>query len=1574
MLKRKPFSIQPPDKVLSRSNDLGYAGIYPQRELQDEDELSESNVRQGFVDRPHPILQDERLSAFELYYQDSNHTNLLNGLSGFISEVLKNQRGIGTIPDVSRYKLPDRVVVSDIKQWMTKLANENESLQELAKGVPQGVKGEQLVSLLIQHQVPVARATWLVRFVGASEIRLRRQAKPSEDSNYEEWTVAIVSQLRRLYDFINQPIIKQPKAIAESRRWNSSEERKRFLNRWKYMLSLIKYQYAEGLIDQRTFLRWVLDTFMRANFDQTFFMLQLANFQDTQAVASSKGNELVRQQHLQLSHLLQYMLVIAPDLGVAPKSWTQYKELILAVLDMSPQLIHMSRMRELLATTRLQLRERNEFLIHGGRTVSKSSQDPIEFLDNISLHTNLDELYAKWLYANDEETQLESLFQWAITPYRMGHHRPYIVGAILSRYAKDERLGERRDVQRPLQVFLDSFSSDSIQERQQLSELYGEMIRRDLFSLDTYIQRLISRGDLEGPAIHNRFAHIKDLPIYNASVNQINHRRVSLFGVSCHDDEEKAYLTVCETIISRFPDICGRPDLLPVARDIEQEYSLSRLDPNFVKRLEALPKYLRVRIAQWLANHVFGYLVTDKPIGVDNFKATLNPGNSKLSSRQLAVIVGMLESMKEHRIILKLCLWMLNKTIHRTIFPYIVDTFRRHQRIFHAMEELQSIFLAIFAKHLELRKSQKHDRCFVLTYLEIAGHVDELPLASGGRDAPTAFDDIRNLKDDQLTVAAATSNLTWSYQTNRDAVKSVFIYVFDNLRRIIQISKSIHNVRRTMEINVEVLRFLNDRCQFLDDLIIEYLNENVLSFLTSNNPTSRFECELLTNHSDFKSSSMLLFLSLLTIARVVSAQRLLHEFVDIVLKRATDDGLNYLLIPLYINTIRLSQIILAVADTSDIAPGLFLTTQDLQSIYTIRECDLMSDETLHCAPLRTFLILSKLAATISLTEDGSANLVASCIAEVRTPIIQDATSWLKRICVENPTWAYQVMVAVSADVGGVTIRLGTDASVLHFANCALFHSVVSDSTTESEITSTIQLSVEYCRVSFQKILRKMSDWTFDRLWIELQFMFDRIVAFGVSAGTSTLIYFDTFVSVLFERLLEPEIHTRFLSKLVKGLRGNVLSRLLHHISWSLEGELELPPTCRAERLNGGIINDWCKALRGDVKNMKIFTDFAILCIQTAANTRMNGEDNRYSSELTVMAGSLCSQLDWFQTKLPVFDLMELAALSFQEASRVWQQCSYSLAMALDNLRQGRVVLEKNAESQSYIGDLRAMMYLRLRLLLPLVPVVLDSPQECQLLPLVQTLVSLLTARITHGTDTEVKLFDLVLDLVSWISDDVAKDLKNQLLNTLRELQPQLCIPDAYVERVQRILPFQIQNPYVKRLVATTYTSSNSPHRHQQRSASPSLPSSSTIGSLAPSHQGQLASAVPVSQTPHFKPWEWAETVQDPEVAATAVIHPEVLNDGPISLSLFGALRIASEELVYNRMFNDGWQAGDLCSVRSILDGTKNGLDTDIMAEWMHVDDVGKLIDGSSYNTRSGSNKKREEVGDAALPISKRVKS
>lgn len=47
---------------------------------------------------------------------------------------------------------------------------------------------------------------------------------------------------------------------SQTKPWITPEAKLRFESRWAYSTKLTRWQYCEGLLDQRTFLKWSLDT------------------------------------------------------------------------------------------------------------------------------------------------------------------------------------------------------------------------------------------------------------------------------------------------------------------------------------------------------------------------------------------------------------------------------------------------------------------------------------------------------------------------------------------------------------------------------------------------------------------------------------------------------------------------------------------------------------------------------------------------------------------------------------------------------------------------------------------------------------------------------------------------------------------------------------------------------------------------------------------------------------------------------------------------------------------------------------------------------------------------------------------------------------------------------------------------------------------------------------------------------------------------------------------------------------------------------------------------------------------
>lgn len=62
--------------------------------------------------------------------------------------------------------------------------------------------------------------------------------------------------------------------------WVTPENRARFEQRWSYSVRLARWQYFEGLLDQRTFLRWTLDTLAGSGSFEVMWLVLTGIIQD----------------------------------------------------------------------------------------------------------------------------------------------------------------------------------------------------------------------------------------------------------------------------------------------------------------------------------------------------------------------------------------------------------------------------------------------------------------------------------------------------------------------------------------------------------------------------------------------------------------------------------------------------------------------------------------------------------------------------------------------------------------------------------------------------------------------------------------------------------------------------------------------------------------------------------------------------------------------------------------------------------------------------------------------------------------------------------------------------------------------------------------------------------------------------------------------------------------------------------------------------------------------------------------------------------------------------------------------
>lgn len=100
--------------------------------------------------------------------------------------------------------------------------------------------------------------------------------------------------------------------------------------------------------------------------------------------------------------------------------------------------------------------------------------------------------------------KLDILLTWSVTPLQFGDHRPYAAATLL-RFWRDraEERAVRRDRESPDDLIQDQLF-DWLDSNEictgaggfaSIALLYGQLVRRELFSYPKYIQRLIARGE-----------------------------------------------------------------------------------------------------------------------------------------------------------------------------------------------------------------------------------------------------------------------------------------------------------------------------------------------------------------------------------------------------------------------------------------------------------------------------------------------------------------------------------------------------------------------------------------------------------------------------------------------------------------------------------------------------------------------------------------------------------------------------------------------------------------------------------------------------------------------------------------------------------------------------------------------------------------------------------------------------------------------------------------------------------------------------------------------------------------------
>lgn len=206
-------------------------------------------------------------------YSSNNASNLLNGNNHKQSQNTKHTTfSVNPLagPD---FQLPNRVTLTDNRKekWLQDLSSPYASLAKTSEFIPHGLKKRQVLEQCYMKQIPLRRATWLIKCcysIEAQTLKIKHShsqqrtkpnssaANPNATSTldqidehqilYKDWTETFVYILEKLIFEMNQY-------------YNDANKLKKWKTEISYFLKLLGNCYSLGLLNKQIFFHWLVE-------------------------------------------------------------------------------------------------------------------------------------------------------------------------------------------------------------------------------------------------------------------------------------------------------------------------------------------------------------------------------------------------------------------------------------------------------------------------------------------------------------------------------------------------------------------------------------------------------------------------------------------------------------------------------------------------------------------------------------------------------------------------------------------------------------------------------------------------------------------------------------------------------------------------------------------------------------------------------------------------------------------------------------------------------------------------------------------------------------------------------------------------------------------------------------------------------------------------------------------------------------------------------------------------------------------------------------------------------------------
>ena len=434
------------------------------------------------------------------------------------------------------FKPPPRVTITDSKReaWLRDLANPDVPLRKQSRNIPYGIRGKLLMEQCLGKRIPLARAVWLAKCVGANELRASRRKGATttsasgstaaaagagvgaggEDKWIREWTTHI------------QQFLEGVIATCDQQQQQQSQQppRESWRERMDYAIKLTTCFYAERLVDQDFFLSWIVSSFARATEDRLpvwIIFVQLywkeliahgrrgrklagAILQRLEAIAQSDRPRTMVPLRVRLEKLLTMLGSKQRGCLVVPQVWEKYKHLLL-----SKQNTVQTNVLD--ASASANISARNERLLGPLSRTTENTHSPIldlyAFLDSLRLHEDFD-LEALTLKCqacipnNTSQPQqlINALLDWSSSIYRVGTSRIFLTARILAQLRLHH---QTQQIDTDSYIFSYLRTADpALLYSENLFRVLAELVRLGAFAPGRYMQWLLTSGVVSGENVN----------------------------------------------------------------------------------------------------------------------------------------------------------------------------------------------------------------------------------------------------------------------------------------------------------------------------------------------------------------------------------------------------------------------------------------------------------------------------------------------------------------------------------------------------------------------------------------------------------------------------------------------------------------------------------------------------------------------------------------------------------------------------------------------------------------------------------------------------------------------------------------------------------------------------------------------------------------------------------------------------------------------------------------------------------------------------------------------------------------